>query len=140
MYNFFKKICVADNLFDIINSLYNFSYLKIIVYFRKDSPAKLFKIYWYTKLRLKKISKTNNSYSNNILVLFFYSVSRVDLLAQLNKNWKFVDKFMPYKTFKKYKYADRKFDSFQLLIMFFALLFLFYLTIFIIKIIIISNN
>ena len=59
------------------------------------------------------------------MVLFFYSVSRVDLLAQLNKNWKFVDKFMPYKTFKKYKYADRKLDSFQLLIMFFALLFLF---------------
>ena len=47
---------------------------------------------------------------------------------------------MLYKTFKKYKYADRKFDSFQLLIMFFALLFLFLLTIFIIKIIIIILN
>ena len=116
MYNFFKKICVADNLFDIINSLYNFSYLKIIVYFRKDSPAKLFKIYWYTKLRLKKISKTNKSYSNNILVLFFYSVTSVESLAQLNKNWKFVKKFMSCETFWNYGRVDRKFNNFQLLI------------------------
>ena len=29
---------------------------------------------------------------------------------------------MPYKTFKKYKYADRKFDSFQLLITVFCII------------------
>ena len=90
--------------------------MKIIVYFRKDSPAKLFKIYWYTKLRLKKISKTNNSYSNNILVLFFYSVTSVESLAQLNKNWKFVKKFMSCETFWNYGLVDRKFNNFQLLI------------------------
>ena len=52
-------------------------------------------------------------YSNNILILYIDSVSRVNSLRQLKKTLKFFEKFMNYKGFSQKKNPSEKFHSFQ---------------------------
>ena len=52
-------------------------------------------------------------YSNNILILYIDSVSRVNSLRQLKKTLKFFEKFMKYKGVSKKKKPSDKFHSFQ---------------------------
>ena len=52
-------------------------------------------------------------YSNNILILYIDSVSRVNSLRQLKKTLKFFEKFMNYKGVSQNKSPSEKFHSFQ---------------------------
>ena len=114
-YKTFKKY-VANNLFDVDNNFNNFSDPEIMVDFSKDSSGELIIDLKYNdslSKERKKLENLNNPYSNNILVLFFDSVSRVASLKQLNKTLKFVENFMSYEGGYNYKYPDEKFHSFQ---------------------------
>ena len=107
---------VVDNLFDVDNNFNNFSNPEIIVDFSKDPTGELIIDLKYNdslSKERKKLENLNIPYSNNILVLFFDSVSRVASLKQLNKTLKFVESFMSYEGDYNDKYPDEKFHSFQ---------------------------
>jgi len=63
----------------------------------------------------KKLEINSNPYSNNILILYFDSVSRVTSINQLKKTLKFIEQFMPYKGNFNNKYSSENFHSFQFL-------------------------
>ena len=110
------KQYVVDNVFDIDNNFNNFSAPEIIVDFSKDSTGEMIIDLKYNdslSQERKKLENINNPYSNNILLLFFDSVSRVASLTQLNKTLKFVENFMSYEGGYNNKYPDEKFHSFQ---------------------------
>ena len=114
-YKVLKKY-VVDNVFDVDNNFNNFSEPEIIVDFSKDPTGEMIIDVKYNdslSQERKKLENMNNPYSNNILVLFFDSVSRVASLTQLNKTLKFVENFMSYEGSYNDKYPDEKFHSFQ---------------------------
>ena len=114
-YKVLKKY-VVDNLFDVDNNFKNFSDPEIIVDFSKDISGELIIDLKYNESlskERKKLENINNPYSNNILLLFFDSVSRVASLTQLNKTLTFVENFMSYEGGFNEKYPDEKFHSFQ---------------------------
>jgi len=59
------------------------------------------------------LEKKITPYSNNIIILYIDSVSRVNSLRQLKKTLKFFEKFMSYKGASPEKYPSLKFHSFQ---------------------------
>ena len=61
----------------------------------------------------KKLEKNSNPYSNNMLIIFIDSVTRVNGLRQLKKTTKFFEKFMSYKGYSHEKYPNDNFHSFQ---------------------------
>ena len=70
----------------------------------------------YNKTLSKKrklLEKKVQPYSNNILLLYLDSVSRVNGLRQLKKTTKFFEKFMSYKGGFHHKYPSENFHSFQ---------------------------
>jgi hypothetical protein len=61
----------------------------------------------------KKLEKKSNPYYENILMLFFDSVSRSNGLRQLKKTFKFIEKFMPYKGYSNKLDPNDKYHAFQ---------------------------
>jgi len=61
----------------------------------------------------KKKEKNSKPYSNNILILYFDSVSRSTGLRQLKKTLKFIEGFMSYKGKYNKNYPSENFHSFQ---------------------------
>jgi hypothetical protein len=114
-YKTLKKY-VVDNLFDVDNNFNNFSEPEIIVDFSKDSSGELLIDLKYNdslSKERKKLENLNIPYSNNILLLFLDSVSRVASLTQLNKTLTFFEKFISYEGGYNDKYPEEKFHSFQ---------------------------
>ena len=62
----------------------------------------------------KKMEKNSNAYSNNIILLYFDSISRNTGLRQLKKTLKFIEDFMSYKG-KYNKKTKDTYHSFQFL-------------------------
>ena len=90
---------VTNNLFDIENNFNKFTNPEIIVDFSKDPSGELLIDVKYNDTlskERKKLEGFNNPYSNNILMLFLDSVSRVSSLKQLNKTLTFFEKFISY--------------------------------------------
>ena len=61
----------------------------------------------------KKFEKNSSPYSDNILILFIDSVSRVNALRKLKKTLSFFEKFISYKGGYNNKYPNENFHSFQ---------------------------
>ena len=59
------------------------------------------------------LEKKTTPYSNNIIILYIDSVSRVNSLRQLKKTLQFFEEFMPYKGASPKKNSSIKFHSFQ---------------------------
>ena len=112
----FLKKYVLDNLFDIDNNFNNFSEPEIIVDFSNDSFGELFIDLKYNNSlskERKKLENRNNPYSDNIMIIFLDSVSRVTSLKKLNKTLTFFEQFISYKGGFNEKYPEEKFHSFQ---------------------------
>ena len=110
------KKYVLDNLFDIENNFNNFTEPEVIVDFSKDPSGEVLLDVKYNdslSKERKKLENLNNPYSNNILILFIDSVSRVSSLIQLNKTLNFFQKFSSYKGGFNEDYPEEKFHSFQ---------------------------
>ena len=110
------KKYIVDHIFDVDNNFNNFSIPEILVDFSKDPSGELIIDLKYNEslsIERKKLENKNNPYSNNILVLFLDSVSRVASLTQLKKTLKFFEKFMSYEGGYNDKYPKEKFHSFQ---------------------------
>ena len=61
----------------------------------------------------KLLEKNAIPYSNNILMIYIDSVSRVNTIRQLNKTMRFVEKFMSYKGGFNERHPSENFHSFQ---------------------------
>ena len=110
------KKYVLDNLFDIDNNFNNFTESEIIIDFSKDPSGELLIDVKYNdslSKERKKLENLNNPYSNNILIIFLDSVSRVNSLRQLNKTLNFFEKFISSEGGFNENYPDEKFHSFQ---------------------------
>ena len=59
------------------------------------------------------LEKNAEPYSDNVLILYIDSLSRVNALRQLKKTTKFFEQFMPYKGKFHKKYSSEIFHSFQ---------------------------
>ena len=59
------------------------------------------------------LEKNSEPFSNNVLILYFDSLSRANALRQLKKTTKFFEKFMKYKGNFNHKYPTENFHSFQ---------------------------
>ena len=110
------KSNITNNLFDVENNFNNFTDPEIIVDFSKDPSGELLINVKYNDTlskERKKLENLNNPYSNNILILFLDSVSRVSSLKQLNKTLNFFEKFISYEGGFNENFPEEKFHSFQ---------------------------
>ena len=92
------KKYVLDNLFDIEDNN-NLIEPEIIVDFSKDASGEMIIDVKYNdslSKERKQLESKSNPYSNNILILFLDSVSRVSSLLQLKKTLSFFEKFIYY--------------------------------------------
>ena len=63
----------------------------------------------------KKLERNSKPYSDNIMILYFDSVSRCNGLRQLKKTLKFIEKFMSYKGYSNKLFPNENYHSFQFL-------------------------
>ena len=128
-------ICFLD-LSDYNNTLEKFFYKNLIDMDDKETINKIFKektpeveidftIINNPKLKInlhynqtlskerKLLEKNTEPYSNNILILYFDSLSRANALRELKKTTKFFENFMKYQGGFHYKYPSENFHSFQ---------------------------
>ena len=112
---------VYANLFDmeneeIVNKYFKDSKPELEIDFTNIDEPKLILNVQYNKTlseERKKLEKKTKPYSNNILILYVDSVSRVNGLRQLKKTVKFFEQFMSYKGHAHKKYPNEVFHSFQ---------------------------
>ena len=111
------KSYTKKNLLDMDKAIPpEFSKPEYIVDFSKDPAGELIinlnKNETLSKER-KKFEKNSIPYSDNILVLFVDSVSRVNALRKLKKTTKFFEQFISYKGGHNQKFPNENFHSFQ---------------------------
>ena len=93
-----------------------FSQPEYIVDFTKDPLGELIINLNYNanlSQERKKLEKNSNPYSDNILILYIDSVSRVNAIRKLKKTLSFFERFISYKGGHNNKYPDENFHSFQ---------------------------
>jgi len=119
---FKEKNCISlyikKNLIDMDNkeilNKNNTNIPEIIVDFSKNINGKLIINVNYNKslsIERKKLEKYLKPFSENILLLYFDSVSRNNGLRQLKKTFKFIERFMPYKGYSNKLYPNEKLES-----------------------------
>ena len=118
--NLLKKYFL-DNLVDmdnedILNTVYKNKIPEIEIDFRNNSLGTMIINVRHNKTlsEERKANEANSApYSNNILVLYIDSVSRVNSIRQLKKTLSFFEKFMPYKGNFNKNNPSENFHSFQ---------------------------
>jgi hypothetical protein len=111
-----KNILDMDNKKLLTNGKNNIP--EIIVDFSKNKYGKLIINVNYNDTlskERKNLAKNSKPYKENILILYFDSVSRTNGLRQLKKTFKFIEKFMPYKGYFNKLYPNEKYHAFQFL-------------------------
>ena len=112
---FFKNLIDMDNE-QLLNNRFRKSRPEVEVNFTNINDPKIIIDLHYNK-RLseerKFLERKSKPYSNNILVIFIDSVSRVNGLRHLKKTSKFFEQFMSYKGASNEKYPSENYHSFQ---------------------------
>ena len=89
---------------------------EIVIDFNNIEEPKLIINLHFNKTLSKKrqlLEKNTEPYSNNILILYFYSLSRVNTLRQLKRQQIFLKNLWHLKVIITKKYLSEKFHSFQ---------------------------
>ena len=112
---FFKNLVDMENK-EVLYKYFENKNPEVEVDFSKNQYGELYINLNYNKTlseerMLNEIKST--PYSNNIIILYIDSVSRVNSLRQLKKTLNFFEKFMPYKGASLEKNPSEKFHSFQ---------------------------
>ena len=118
-----KKIStiLSENLLDmenkeILKEIKKENLPEIIVDFSDYQKEKMIINLRYNKslsLERKKIENMYSPYSNNIIVLYFDSLSRATGIRQLKKTLNFFEKFMPYNSKKYHSFQFFKYHAFR---------------------------
>jgi predicted DNA-binding protein YlxM (UPF0122 family) len=109
------KKYVSHNLFDMNNKEQS-NIPEIVTDFSNNPYGELIINVNYNETiskERKELEKNTNPLYENIMILFFDSVSRTNGLRQLKKTLKFIEKFMPYKGYSNKFFPNEKYHSFQ---------------------------
>ena len=112
---FFQNLVDMENK-STINEFYKNKIPEIEIDFTKNIYGEMnIKLNYNKTLSKERILLEQNSipYSNNIIILYIDSVSRVNSLRKLKKTLKFFEQFMPYEGAFQEKDPNEKFHSFQ---------------------------
>ena len=112
---FLKNLVDMDNK-KILNQYFKNKFPEIEVNFTNIKEPKInINLHFNKSLsnERKLLEKNSEPYSDNVLLLYLDSLSRVNALRQLKKTTKFFEKFMSYKGGFHYKYPSENFHSFQ---------------------------
>ena len=112
---FLKNLVDMENK-KVLNKYYKNKIPEVEVDFSNNIYGEInINLYFNKTLSTQRIilEKNSSPYSNNIIILFIDSVSRVNSLRQLKKTLKFFEQFMLYKEVSEEKKASKKFHSFQ---------------------------
>ena len=113
---FFLKNLVDMENKEVLNEFYKDKIPEVEVDFSKSIYGEMNINLNYNKTLSEEriiLEKKSTPYSNNIIILYIDSVSRVNSLRQLKKTLKFFEQFMSYKGASQKKYPYAKFHSFQ---------------------------
>ena len=114
--NFFYENLVDMDNSETLNTFFKEKMPEVEIDFTNINEPKLIIDLHYNKTlseERKVLEKNSEPYSNNILILFLDSLSRVNALRQLTKTVKFFEKFMKYNGDFNHKYPSENFHSFQ---------------------------
>ena len=112
---FFHNLVDIDNK-DILIKYYKNKMPEVEVDFSNINEPKLNINLHFNKTlsdERKFLENKTEPFSDNIIILYVDSISRVNALRQLKKTTKFFEKFMPYKGKFHSKYPSHNFHSFQ---------------------------
>ena len=112
---FLKNLVDMENK-EVLNKYYKDKYPEIEVDFSNNIYGEMNINLNYNKTLSKErllFENKSTPYSNNIIILYIDSVSRVNSLRQLKKTLKFFEQFMPYNGSFQEKNPSEKFHSFQ---------------------------
>ena len=101
---------------EVLNEYYKNNIPEVEVDFSKNISGEININLNYNKTLSEQrilLEKKTTPYSNNIIILYIDSVSRVNSLRQLKKTLQFFEEFMPYKGASPKKNSSIKFHSFQ---------------------------
>ena len=112
---------VSENLLDlenkqILKNIQNKSLPEIIVDFSDNENGKMIVNLHFNKnlsLQRKEKEKEYHPYTNNIIILYFDSVSRANGMRHLKKTLNFFERFMPYKSEKFHSFQFFKYHAFK---------------------------
>ena len=112
------NLYVRQNLLDMDNkaNLNKTKLPEIVVDFSKNPYGEIIINVNYNETvskERKELEKNSNSLENNIMLLFFDSVSRRNGLRQFKKTLQFIEKFMPYKGYSNKLYPNENYHAFQ---------------------------
>ena len=113
---FFLEHLVDMNNKTILNKYYKNKMPEIKVDFSNNNEGEMIINVNYNKTLSKErllMEKKTNPYSNNLIILYIDSVSRVNSLRQLKNTTKFFERFMSYKGHCHEKHPEENFHSFQ---------------------------
>ena len=110
-----------DNMVDmdnetILNKYYKEKMPEVEIDFTNSKEPKLVIDLHFNKIlseERKLLEKNTEPYSDNLLIFYLDSLSRVNALRQLKKTTKFFEQFMSYKGGFHKKYSSENFHSFQ---------------------------
>ena len=112
---FLKNLVDMENK-EVLDQYFNNKFPEVEVDFSNNKYGEMKINLNYNKTLSKErtlLERNSSPYSNNILILYIDSVSRVNSLRQLKKTLKFFEKFMNYKGVSKKNNSSEKFHSFQ---------------------------
>ena len=112
---FFQNLVDMDNKI-ILETIFKDKKPEIEIDFTNNTGGEMIINLDYNKTLSKERKKkeyNSKPYSNNIMILYIDSVSRVNSIRQLKKTLKFVEKFISYKGGLNKKYPSENFHSFQ---------------------------
>ena len=112
---FFKNLVDMENK-EVLYKFFENKIPEVEVDFSKNQYGEMHINLNYNKTLSEErmLNEINSTpYSNNIIILYIDSVSRVNSLRQLKKTLNFFEKFMPYKGVSLEKNPSEKFHSFQ---------------------------
>jgi hypothetical protein len=112
---FLKNLVDMENK-EVLDQYFNNKFPEVEVDFSNNKYGKMNINLNYNKTLSQErtlLEINSTPYSNNILILYIDSVSRVNSLRQLKKTLKFFEKFMNYKGVSHKKKASEQFHSFQ---------------------------
>ena len=112
---------LSENLIDmedksILKKIKKENIPEIIVDFSNNQKGKMIINLNYNKqlsFERKKIGKQYHPYSNNIMILYFDSISRVTGIRQLKKTLSFFERFMPYNSNNFHSFQFFKYHAFR---------------------------
>ena len=114
--NFFLNNIVDMDNETILNKYYKEKMPEVEIDFTNIKEPKLVINLHFNKTLSKErqlLEKNAEPYSDNVLILYIDSLSRVNALRQLKKTTKFFEQFMPYKGRFHKKYSSENYHSFQ---------------------------